>query len=227
ISVEIKDSQNEIIPISDLRRTMNTWMDRGAPISDTHCYSQDTRILTDVGLKLFKDLNKNDKVATLNPITHEFEFQKPIEKQSFKYQGNMIIVVSINVIFLITITYFIWSNFNSIYNSNAYYLCVKKIIFDLLNNNEIPSLENTDPKVYVHPDIITKELNHRLKSLQPFRKLNRPLIIVFSFWINFILPKRFKINIGRNLAIQEAALYTLIFLSTIILWFLITIDIFC
>ena len=144
-----------------------------------------------------------------------------------KYQGNMIIVVSINVIFLITITYFIWSNFNSIYNSNAYYLCVKKIIFDLLNNNEIPSLENTDPKVHVHPDIITKELNHRLKSLQPFRKLNRPLIIVFSFWINFILPKRFKINIGRNLAIQESALYTLIFLSTIILWFLITIDIFC
>ena len=144
-----------------------------------------------------------------------------------KYQGNMIIVVSFNVIFLITITYFIWSNFNSIYNSNAYYLCVKKIIFDLLNNNEIPSLENTDPKVYVHPDIITEELNHRLKSLQPFMKLNRPLIIVFSFWINFILPKRFKINIGRNLAIQEAALYTLIFLSTIILWFLITIDIFC
>ena len=139
----------------------------------------------------------------------------------------MIIVVSINVIFLITITYFIWSNFNSIYNSNAYYLCVKKIIFDLLNNNEIPSLENTDPKVYVHPDIITEELNHRLKSLQPFMKLNRPLIIVFSFWINFILPKRFKINIGRNLAIQESALYTLIFLSTIILWFLITIDIFC
>lgn len=35
-SVEVKDSQGEIIPINELKRVMNTWMDRGGMITDTH-----------------------------------------------------------------------------------------------------------------------------------------------------------------------------------------------
>lgn len=143
------------------------------------------------------------------------------------YQDHMIIVAIINGIFLIAITYFIWSNFNSIYNSNAYYLSIKKIIFDMFSNNEFPSVENTNPNVEVHPDIVANELKFRLKSIQPFMKFNRPFIIVFSFWLNFILPKRCKINIGGNLANQESVLYTLVFISTFILWYLITINKFC
>ena len=35
-SVEIKDSQGEIMPIKDLKRSMNIWMDRGGIITDSH-----------------------------------------------------------------------------------------------------------------------------------------------------------------------------------------------
>lgn len=36
MSVEVKDKQGEIIPISKLKKTMNTWMKRGGVISDQH-----------------------------------------------------------------------------------------------------------------------------------------------------------------------------------------------
>lgn len=36
ISIESTDSDNELIPLSELRKTLNIWMDRGAPISDQH-----------------------------------------------------------------------------------------------------------------------------------------------------------------------------------------------
>lgn len=36
VSVEVKDKDGDLITISDMRKTMNTWMKRGAPISDSH-----------------------------------------------------------------------------------------------------------------------------------------------------------------------------------------------
>ena len=36
VSVEVRDTQGDLVPIDEIRRTMNTWMKRGAPISDEH-----------------------------------------------------------------------------------------------------------------------------------------------------------------------------------------------
>ncbi len=36
ISIESKDLDNEIIPVSELKKTLNIWMDRGAPMTDQH-----------------------------------------------------------------------------------------------------------------------------------------------------------------------------------------------
>lgn len=36
VSVEVKDKQGEVVPIDELRRTLNTWVERDAPISDNH-----------------------------------------------------------------------------------------------------------------------------------------------------------------------------------------------
>ena len=43
------------------------------------CYTPDTEVLTDQGWRYFKDLDKTEKVATLNPKTNEIEYQKPRE----------------------------------------------------------------------------------------------------------------------------------------------------
>ena len=44
---------------------------------ESGCYDNKTEILTDNGWKLFRDLNKKEEVATLNPDTNQLEYQKP------------------------------------------------------------------------------------------------------------------------------------------------------
>lgn len=36
VSVEVKDKQGDTVPMEEFRRTMSTWMKRGAPITDSH-----------------------------------------------------------------------------------------------------------------------------------------------------------------------------------------------
>lgn len=53
------------------------------------CYDSETELLTNQGWKFFKDLNKTEEVATLNPETKEIIYQKPIEYIDAKYKGKM------------------------------------------------------------------------------------------------------------------------------------------
>jgi len=57
---------------------------------DKYCYSEDTEILTDQGWKYFKDLNKTEKVATLNPKTNKCVYQSPSSYQKIKYEFKKI-----------------------------------------------------------------------------------------------------------------------------------------
>lgn len=52
-SVEVKDSQGEIVPIEDLRKSMSTWMFRGGFISDQH-----TNRIVGKGLRWYEDTHK-------------------------------------------------------------------------------------------------------------------------------------------------------------------------
>ncbi len=53
------------------------------------CHDIRTEILTEKGWKLFKDLDKEEKVATVNPNTHEIEYQEPINYLEYDYEGDM------------------------------------------------------------------------------------------------------------------------------------------
>jgi len=53
------------------------------------CYDKETEILTENGWKLFKNLNKNEKVATQNIKTKQLEFQLPIKHIQYHYKGLM------------------------------------------------------------------------------------------------------------------------------------------
>lgn len=55
-----------------------------------NCYSDDTEVLTNHGWKLFKDLNPDDLIFSLNPITKIPEFVKYIDNVSYQYDGPMI-----------------------------------------------------------------------------------------------------------------------------------------
>ncbi len=56
------------------------------------CYDNETEILTENGWKYFNEL-ENEKVATLNNITGNLEWQKPTAKQSYGHNGEMYNIV--------------------------------------------------------------------------------------------------------------------------------------
>ena len=53
-----------------------------------YCFDEETRILTEEGFKYFKDVTLQEGVATLNLKTGELEFQHPIAKQVFDFDGQ-------------------------------------------------------------------------------------------------------------------------------------------
>ena len=61
-----------------------------APPFHSNCYDKETEVYTNSGWKLFKDLNENELVFTIDPKNLESEWQKPINYISYKYHGNMI-----------------------------------------------------------------------------------------------------------------------------------------
>lgn len=59
-SVEVKDTQGEMIPIADLRKTLNVWMDRGAFIPDMH-----TNRVIGKGLRWFEAIHPKTKANAI------------------------------------------------------------------------------------------------------------------------------------------------------------------
>jgi phosphoribosylamine-glycine ligase len=58
--------------------------------SGPNCYSEDTEILTEAGWKTFGSINKNVKVAVLQPRFNRIRFEKPKQVYWKKYRGEMI-----------------------------------------------------------------------------------------------------------------------------------------
>lgn len=54
------------------------------------CFSSDTEILTDQGWKYFKDLNKTEKIATLNSKKNKVEYHKPTNYIKQFYKGKLL-----------------------------------------------------------------------------------------------------------------------------------------
>lgn len=58
------------------------------------CFDKETEILTNEGWKLFKDLNKNELVATINKDTNIIEWNKPIRYIDNEFDGDLVSIES-------------------------------------------------------------------------------------------------------------------------------------
>ncbi len=54
------------------------------------CYDDQTEVLTDKGWRKFTELPEDVRVATLNPGTHELEYQAPTARMVFDYLGPLV-----------------------------------------------------------------------------------------------------------------------------------------
>lgn len=74
-------------PRIDLRKPDVPILDQGDLGS---CHDDKTEVLTDFGWKLFSKLLIEDKLATVDPLTKNLKFEKPIRLVRFNYSGEMI-----------------------------------------------------------------------------------------------------------------------------------------
>lgn len=57
---------------------------------DGYCATDDTEVLTERGWVAYPDYNWVDPLATVNPMTHAMEFQKPFQRHVYEYDGPMV-----------------------------------------------------------------------------------------------------------------------------------------
>jgi phosphoribosylamine-glycine ligase len=64
----------------------------GPSTGEMGCYDDQTEVLTTNGWKLFRDLDHNDAICTLNPSSHEIEFHVPEVTVSFGHHRELVSV---------------------------------------------------------------------------------------------------------------------------------------
>ena len=94
------------------------------------CYDDTTEILTENGFKLFKDLDKNEKVATLNPTNNEIEYHIPTHHIAEPYKGDL------NCVKNSLIDYAVTPN-HKMYVSPIKNLTHKKLNFGLFESKDV------------------------------------------------------------------------------------------
>jgi phosphoribosylamine-glycine ligase len=62
----------------------------GPSTGEMGCYDDKTEVLTDSGWKLFEDVGKEDRICTLNPDTHEIEYQAPDAIVSYTHHKKLV-----------------------------------------------------------------------------------------------------------------------------------------
>jgi hypothetical protein len=90
----VSDSFSPILSSFDYRSFFSTEVritkDGESYFIDPTCFSDDTEILTNQGWKRFQDLNRNERVCTLNPETSQIEYHQPEGYVSYHYDGDMV-----------------------------------------------------------------------------------------------------------------------------------------
>lgn len=53
------------------------------------CYDESTEVLTSEGFKFWREITKDDLIATIEPITHKMHYEKPVRLVKSDYNGKM------------------------------------------------------------------------------------------------------------------------------------------
>ncbi len=74
----------------------------GPSTGEMGCYDDKTEVLTLNGWKLFRSLRPDDDICTLNPATHEIEYQRPYVMVSFKHHKKLVSIHNRTLDILVT-----------------------------------------------------------------------------------------------------------------------------
>jgi len=78
-------------------------------VKHRECYDEKTEILTKEGWKLFKYLEGNEEVATLNPKNNELEYQKITKKTEYECKDKMVYFKNKRIDLMVTTNHKVWA----------------------------------------------------------------------------------------------------------------------
>lgn len=67
-----------------------------------NCFTPDTDILTETGIKKIIEVKNGEKVYSLNPKTHRIELNKVTRTFKYKYSGKMVVIKTAGVDYIVT-----------------------------------------------------------------------------------------------------------------------------
>lgn len=67
-----------------------------------YCVTADTEVLTERGWVAYPEYNWRDPLATVNPVTHNLEFQAPFQKHIYEYDGPIVCSTNRRIDFAVT-----------------------------------------------------------------------------------------------------------------------------
>jgi phosphoribosylamine-glycine ligase len=74
----------------------------GPSTGEMGCYDEETEVLTKSGWKPFRDVKKSDQICTLNPATHQIEYQVPDAIVTFSHHKKMVSINNRSIDILVT-----------------------------------------------------------------------------------------------------------------------------
>ncbi|MBI2653347.1 GDP-mannose 4,6-dehydratase [Candidatus Woesearchaeota archaeon] len=139
------------------------------PVGVRGCFSEDTEVLTINGWKNFKDISKEDYVATLNPDNFNLQYHKPLEVIKEKYNDKMYLFENFKIDLLVTPNHKMYVQKNHKKNfqlieareninwegSEAKTDCIwdgkeiKKFYLPKINNNRVKNIESIDMETWL------------------------------------------------------------------------------
>ena len=162
---------NRIYPWEYLKKECIRYMENEVKngLSYGECFAEGHELFTkEKGWINFKDLSENAIVATMNPLTKEFEWQQITKKINYDYEGKMISLSSSSLNTLVTPKHKFFVTFNS--NHNKFERVLAK---DLNSSHLIPKKCNWIGK---EEELITIENEYGVE------KINSGLFCEFMGW---------------------------------------------
>lgn len=166
---DFPNRNGRIYPFSILKKECDRYMNEEIKDGQSfgECFAEGHKIMTkDNGFVEFKDLTGEEEVATMNPDTKQFEWQKIIRKIEYDYEGDMIKFKNLSIDALVTPNHKFYVNYTD--NSlkferltatelNTRHRIPRKCLWNG-NGNEIVKIENKFGLIEIQTKIFSKLL---------------------------------------------------------------------
>ncbi len=103
------------------------------------CHDDQTEVLTESGWQFWSEYDQSSALGTINPVTHDVEYQQPTHLHTYDYNGNLYHIDNKKLNFALTPNHRMY-----VKNNNDYDICKAEC---LKNNNLFLTLDNENLSV--------------------------------------------------------------------------------